>query len=122
LADFLKTIKKINIPFARIGSLNDGGYLVPDCLENCKYLFSPGEGQVSNFELDFLNYGAEREVFLLDRVEFTVSNKNLIDKKLFKNFENKWLCTNKDDKTVTLDDWIDSKEAILKGDKKRSGE
>ena len=121
-ADFLKTIKKlkikkINIPFVRIGSLNDGGYLVPDCLEDCKYLFSPGVGQVSNFELGFLNLGAEREVFLLDRIEFVDLNKNLIDKRLFTNFENKWLGANKDDKTVTLDDWIDSKEAILKGDK-----
>ena len=44
-------------------------------------------------------------------------NKNLIDKRLFKNFENKWLGAIKDNKTVTFDDWIDSKEAILKGDK-----
>lgn len=41
----------------RLGSTNDGGYLIPDCLENIDYLFSPGVSFVADFEQDCANLG-----------------------------------------------------------------
>jgi hypothetical protein len=119
-------IKKINIPLRRLGPDRDGGYLVPDCLHDCKYLFSIGVGSVSDFEMDFINYSKlpdynihnNRQTFLLDKLEYTDQNYALSnDERLFKNFENKWLGTKNDDSTITLDNFVNSKEHIINGNK-----
>jgi hypothetical protein len=129
--DFINTIqklkiKKINIPLIRLGPNRDGGYLVPDCLQDCKYLFSIGVGSVSDFEMDFINWGQkspdynihnDRQAFLLDKLEYTDQNYALSNERLFKNFENKWLGTKNDDSTITLDNFVNSKEHIINGNK-----
>ena len=56
LIKLLKPIKS-QLNLIRLGSENDGGYLVPDDLKNIKYNFSPGVGNYSNFENDLLKYG-----------------------------------------------------------------
>jgi hypothetical protein len=46
-----------NFELIRVGAKNDGGYLVPDDLENVSTLFSPGVAAVSEFELEFASRG-----------------------------------------------------------------
>jgi len=41
----------------RIGSPGDGGYLIPDDLEDIEYCFSPGVNRTSDFENDLANRG-----------------------------------------------------------------
>ena len=55
----------LNIPLRRIGSENDGGYLVPNILDDLKYCFSPGVGKSSNFEKDLEKYNITS--FLADK-------------------------------------------------------
>ena len=52
IKDLLKLIqpKSIDINHIRIGGKNDGGYLVPEDLDEVKYCFSPGVGNISFFE------------------------------------------------------------------------
>jgi hypothetical protein len=40
----------------RLGAKGDGGYLVPDDLENVKSCFSPGVGDISQFDKCKLSY------------------------------------------------------------------
>ena len=40
----------------RIGSNSDGGYLVPNILDNISYCFSPGVGKLTKFEDHLLKY------------------------------------------------------------------
>lgn len=51
-------------PLIRLGPEGDGGYLVPDDLQNLVACFSPGVGQLSGFEADCLERGIP--VFLAD--------------------------------------------------------
>jgi hypothetical protein len=39
-------------PLMRLGSVNDGGYLLPDDLAGVKYCFSPGVAVTADFEMD----------------------------------------------------------------------
>jgi hypothetical protein len=41
-----------NRPFIRLGSANDGGYLLPEDLSEIKYCFSPGVADTADFEMD----------------------------------------------------------------------
>ena len=41
---------RTNFPLIRIGSLNDGGYLLPDDLSGVAACFSPGVAKVADFE------------------------------------------------------------------------
>ena len=47
---FLKNIKVFQTNLIRIGSKNDGGYLVPDDLKNINACFSPGVDLNVNFD------------------------------------------------------------------------
>ena len=51
-------------PFTRLGPLGDGGYLVPDDLEGITVCFSPGVGQIADFEQDCARRGMT--VFMAD--------------------------------------------------------
>jgi hypothetical protein len=39
-------------PLLRLGSANDGGYLVPEDLSEVQYCFSPGVAETADFEMD----------------------------------------------------------------------
>lgn len=56
---FFESVAVLNTNFEliRLGAKNDGGYLVPDDLENVSSLFSPGVAAVSEFELEFASRG-----------------------------------------------------------------
>lgn len=62
----IRPLRAINcgIPLRRMGGDNDGGYLVPDCLEGLKFCFSPGVSDNSSFELECADLGMD--VFLAD--------------------------------------------------------
>ncbi len=55
IAKFISKFEPIgtNLELIRIGTLSDGGYLVPNDLENISLLISPGVGGNSDFELYF---------------------------------------------------------------------
>ena len=44
--------KYVSINLTRIGGQGDGGYLVPDCLNDIRYCFSAGVSDVADFEQD----------------------------------------------------------------------
>jgi hypothetical protein len=48
-----------NRQLIRIGATADGGYLIPDDLEDIRYCFSPGVAQSSAFEADLASRGIE---------------------------------------------------------------
>ena len=82
----------------RIGPNGDGGYLVPDDLNDIKACFSPGVSTVSGFEEDCYDLGMQ--LFLADK---SVDKANLDSKH---NFIAKFIgCTNNKD-FITMDDWV----------------
>ena len=59
LKNYLERISKlyINIDLIRIGSMNDGGYLVPNILNQIDWCISPGISDNADFENDLTRYG-----------------------------------------------------------------
>jgi hypothetical protein len=89
-------------PLKRVGSLNDGGYYIPDIIGmNYDALFSPGVDVVSEFELEFANSGVH--CYLLD---------GSVDKPPTEHsnftFERAWLSSRPKEgfRSLTLGDWI----------------
>jgi hypothetical protein len=87
----------------RIGPDKDGGYLLPDDLEDIKYCFSPGVANCSDFELDMATRGMQ--VFLADR---SVDGPAAEDSRF--HFIKKYVAstTSQGDGLITLDDWYTS--------------
>lgn len=52
MRSFIANLRVIDVKLTRIGSSNDGGYLVPDDLDGIKSCFSPGVANNSDFEFD----------------------------------------------------------------------
>lgn len=101
LEQFFKAIKPVttNHELIRIGGVADGGYLVPNDLQNIEICFSPGVSVISNFEDDLAGRGIE--CFLAD---YSVEG-SLIQNKKF-HFEKKFLGTVEDSKYMTLENWV----------------
>ncbi|GGG27992.1 hypothetical protein GCM10011344_30990 [Dokdonia pacifica] len=93
----------------RLGPEYDGGYLVPDDLENIKACFSPGVGRMSNFEFSCLEYGMQ--LFLADK---SVDGPGIENKQL--NFLKKYVGPINNDDYTTLDDWVASSMGNDPGD------
>jgi hypothetical protein len=60
--EFLGLIKKLRVsdpgvPLVRLGSPNDGGYVIPDLLPDFEYAFSAGVADNSDFEYDLAESG-----------------------------------------------------------------
>ena len=103
LLEVIKLFKPYNVghKLVRIGGNNDGGYLVPDVLNDVEYCFSAGVGEQSSFEVDLLARNIKS--FLADySVNFISKNKDLkFDKKFIKSYNsnNSW----------NVNDWINNK-------------
>lgn len=97
---FLKKIKIIDSghELIRIGANTDGGYLLPDIIDQVEYCFSPGVGNSDSFENHLLKYNIKS--FLADG---TVNYNGEHD------FIKKNLNSFNDDKNITLEDWINEK-------------
>jgi FkbM family methyltransferase len=90
-------------PLVRLGPAGDGGYLVPDDLENIKACFSPGVSDEAGFELAFANRGVP--CFLADASvpEEPVKHENIFFDPLF-------LGPISDSKKfISLEDWVEQK-------------
>ncbi len=98
--EFLKKIRIIDSGYElrRIGNDGDGGYLVPNILDQIEYCFSPGVGMQSSFEDDLLNFNIKS--FLADGT-IDYRGKHDFLKKNLNSFNN--------ESNITLESWIDEK-------------
>ena len=104
--------KKINFNLIRLGEDNDGGYLVPDDLNNIDQNYSAGVGLLTKFEKDLEVKFSIRSNML----DFNVIDKDIFPKK--SNFIKKKLSLNNNQNEISINDWIQEihKEIILKID------
>ena len=105
VVSFIKTLRPQNTNFKliRLGQDGDGGYLVPDDLENIKACFSPGVDLVSDFELECYNRGMQ--IFMADR---SVDKPKLKISEVEYNFIKKFIGTINNEDLITMDKWISS--------------
>ena len=102
LIETLKPIKT-NFDLIRLGPKADGGYLVPNDLDNINACFSPGVAEVSEFELDCYNKGMQ--LFLADK---SVAKPNLGIKEDKYSFLKKYIGITNNDDFITMDEWVKS--------------
>jgi len=88
-----------DIPLIRLGSSNDGGYLIPDDLVGISACFSPGVSSMSDFEKDCANLGLK--VFLADR---SVDGPAIKDRSF--HFTKKFIGSFSNEEFMRIDDWV----------------
>jgi len=94
---------KTQFELIRLGPNRDGGYLVPDCLDDIEACFSPGVARVSEFEHDCLKRGMK--IFMADK---SVEKPNWDIPEDRYSFEKKFIgCTN-NGAYITFDSWFQS--------------
>ncbi len=104
----IKLIKKLHpsktqFELIRVGPNKDGGYIIPNDLNNIQACFSPGVDDISEFELWCFNKGME--IYLADK---SVDTVNLDSSKCKYHFTKKHIgCTNNEE-FITLDKWVNS--------------
>lgn len=93
----------------RVGPAGDGGYLVPDDLQGIEACFSPGTGDLVEFEEDCVRRGMK--AFLadrsLDRPPELTSGCSFIPR---------FIGATTDDEFITLDDWVEQELPGSRGD------
>jgi len=101
IIETLRQLKPYDLGFdlIRIGPLNDGGYLIPNILNQIQYCFSPGVGNKTGFEKGLIE--KEIKIFLLDG---TIDEENIKLKNF--NFIKKNLASYSSEKTITLENWV----------------
>ena len=105
VVSFFKYIKPVTIKegLIRIGSKNDGGYLIPNCLEDIKYNFSPGVSDNFEFETDL--YSKHNiESFLAD---FSIEDR--FHNYEYLSFEKKFIGIVNSNSHIKLEKWVNSK-------------
>jgi hypothetical protein len=90
-------------PLIRLGGTGDGGYLLPDDLKGVVACFSPGVDDRATFETDLIKRGIS--CFLADA---SVDGAPITGDKV--HFTKKFLGVTNNDRTITLDDWVDANE------------
>jgi len=105
IKNFLKKIKikKSKSKLIRVGGRLDGSYMVPAIIKKMNICFSPGVGNVTNFEDNLKKFGVKS--FLIDGTLKKIS-KNV--KKY--DFIEKNLNTFNDNKNITLKTWLNKKK------------
>lgn len=111
LNNFLEKIKIIDCGYEliRYGEKNDGGYLVPDILQEVKYFFSAGVGITTKFEDDIIEEYKIKTFFIDYSVDLDLKKYNFTKKKI--NYFN-------DENNYTLEQWI--KDCLSKEEDKSS--
>lgn len=91
------------VELIRVGSLDDGGYLLPSLADNIKYCFSPGVADNADFEEDIYEKYKIKSFLADASVDGPPKKKNYLD------FEKKFVGNNSRNNFITMDSWIDSK-------------
>ena len=104
--------KKINFNLIRLGEDNDGGYLVPNDLNNIDQNYSAGVGILTKFEKDL----EEKFSISSNMLDFNEIDKGILPKK--SEFIKKKLSLNNNQNEISINNWIEEihKEIILKID------
>lgn len=109
LNSFFQKIRPLvtNYELIRVGDNSDGGYLIPNDLDDIDFCFSPGVSTEASFE----NFLTQKNIpcFLADYSVEAPPFKN----KLF-DFEKKYLGSKDSEIFTTLDSWINRKAPALK--------
>lgn len=103
VSNFIKNLHpySTNHQLIRLGSSGDGGYLVPDDLENIAACFSPGVDRVSEFEQDCLE--KKMKVFMADAsVDFPTTDLKPSEFSFIK----KHIGVVDNEGFITMDTWI----------------
>ncbi len=88
----------------RVGGPGDGGYLIPDDVNDISECFSPGSNKLSNFESE-IAYRWQIKSFICDSVEEKPSNLTA-----FQDFTGAWVGPATDGgKYISLTDWVEEK-------------
>ena len=88
------------IELVRVGGDGDGGYLMPNILDTVRYCFSPGVGNIAEFETQLSkNHGIKS--FMADA---SVEKPPLMNENFF--FVKKFLGSRTNEKFITLSDWV----------------
>ncbi len=111
LKDFFNLVKPtpIDVELIRLGGQGDGGYLVPNDLENIEACFSPGVSTIAHFEEEISKYGIKSYM-----IDFSVDNAPHYNP-LF-DFEKKWLGISDGANFIRLEDWVNEKCPNSTGD------
>lgn len=97
------------IKLIRMGPVGDGGYLLPDDLNNIEACFSPGVCHISGFEKDCANRGMK--VFMADKsVDGPAESHPLF------HFTKKFIGARKNNDFITLDEWVSTSLSESKSD------
>jgi hypothetical protein len=99
--DFMRTLHPIEFNLIRIGSMNDGGYLVPDDLDSISACFSPGVSNNSDFETDLAFRGIPS--FLAD---FSVEAPPVYNERF--TFLKKFVGPTNEFNCISFNDWVES--------------
>ncbi len=107
ISDIISLLKPYDtgISLLRIGGDEDGGYLVPNILNDIKFCFSPGVGNSSTFEKNLEDYGITS--FLADKSvdgPATKLNNFSFDKKNIHSFSKR--------DNININDWMLSKISL----------
>ena len=107
LYDLIKLFhpKDLGYDLIRIGDNSDGGYLVPNCLSDIKNCFSVGVDNKTSFENDLFKKGINSFLADYSQDASQVPKKFNFDKKNIKSFNS--------DKSLNINDWIESKRKII---------
>jgi len=103
VTSFIKNLhpKQTNFKLIRLGPDGDGGYLVPDDLDNIEACFSPGVDLISDFEQECYNRGMQ--IFLADK---SVDKPNLKIAEDKYHFIKKFIASVNNEDLITMDSWI----------------
>lgn len=97
----LAPIEAEKIELIRLGSTHDGGYLIPNDLDGIEACFSPGVGNLIDFENDCLEKGMN--VYLADN---TIDASKLPLEKF--HYTNKNIASYTNETLMTIDDWVNT--------------
>lgn len=92
----------------RIGENSDGGYLVPNCIDDIKNCFSIGVDNKTSFENDLFKKGINSFLADYSQDDLKVPKKFNFEKKNIKSFNS--------EKSLNINDWIESKRKIIDKD------
>jgi len=101
---FFERMKPVSISreLIRVGGYGDGGYLIPDDLDDIEACFSPGVADVANFESEMANRGIRSYM-----ADYSVEHPPLVNP-LF-DFEKKYLGDTNNQAFMRLQDWVTRK-------------